>query len=158
MIGVDPADEGNHVLGAIDALPNKVVGPIVVRQMAIDAFNAPVDPGEEPDFVLLVHGMTQVAKGRPGSLIEQAVRDKGYCCQCQEGGRADKIFLQGHLNHNMPGENERYSPHEICPSVLPMGKICSRSLHLFKHTIRPVRPVNSSLAVIMVFKKMIHLT
>jgi hypothetical protein len=62
--------EEHQVSGTIDAFPQKMVGRIVIGQMAVNTLNGPVHTGLEPGFILIIHDMTGITEPggrRPGN-------------------------------------------------------------------------------------------
>lgn len=61
-IFVDARMEEHQVSGPVDTFPQKMIGGIVIGQMAVNALNGPVNPGHEPGFILVVHDMAGITE------------------------------------------------------------------------------------------------
>jgi hypothetical protein len=61
-IFIDPRMEEHQVSGPVDALPQEMIGGIIIWQMAVNALNGPVNPGHEPGFILVVHDMAGITE------------------------------------------------------------------------------------------------
>jgi hypothetical protein len=77
IIGVDAAEKEEHVLGSVDALPYKVVYLVVVGKVAVDAPDAAVYAGKEPDFIFSVHHVAGIAECGRRCLFDNAVGGEG---------------------------------------------------------------------------------